>query len=492
MPLVHTLLLVQQGDEINACLITNEEARDIGKLLGDPDFKLLPLWISTTQHTCLSGNKPKALLSNPQYTSLIEQARYFNGEFSLLNQQKEPLQWLNQNGAQKIQFFKNYLSPFRHAQPSDFAMLEAKISKQSVGFRHLRLTRFKPLTIIWEHLLPDALTDDITTLKNLAKAFDDINHHPFDGPDLNPNFFIQKYTLPIEAINELSDHLAIYQERQWIWRRFKTKPNFEKMALSKFETCVALMQILTGEGDDSIPAAPTVINYFFNQLDKMELNEWSAFIESPHFNRLVNTLPNDKFIELFKPSANEINFADWELMLKNLDDGKCQALIKVPTITSVHNVLILKNYLNTNHTFISQLIDAIPKHQFDRTIYLSIDTLNFDASELTKMAIKTSNRELKQKILTKKHSVVALLNTILTNMDKGNDRHSSVKESSLKRAVLSALLNATVRYTGNSRCDIEKVDPHCLLKLIQSLCDYKQHQGNFLWNLEVFLNIKAG
>lgn len=89
---------------------------------GEPD-----VWISTTQHTLLSGVFPDGIMQNKTYQSLIEQLRFFNGELNSIREQEEPLCWLNTVAADKLAYFKQHLAPYRQTTMSEVNALQSSI-----------------------------------------------------------------------------------------------------------------------------------------------------------------------------------------------------------------------------------------------------------------------------------------------------------------------------------------------------------------------------
>lgn len=475
---VFEILFSKQDDTIKACLITPEEARQIEQLLQDPQLKSLPIWLSTTQHTRLSGNKPNDLSSDSQYHALIEQARYFNGEFSLLNQQKKPFQWFNQSSFQKIQFFRQHLSPYRQSQSSELELLEAKVSKISVGFKRLRDARFDPLTLLWENLLPDATKSNITALKNLSKAFDEVNRHPFETPNLDLDVLIKKYTLPLEAIGELLDHLNIYKERQWLWKRFKTKPNFKKMSTDQLDTYIEIMKILQGKAPPTTQLYPTYATYFFQQLDAIELSEWRSIIQGAHCQLLLRLIPNERLLELLQPFIHNETEENLGNLLKNMTLNKAILLMKHQNVTTKLKKLIITQFLDPHHRV--QLLDAIPEHQFDEVLpTLTLNVSSFTLPELKTIAQKSKSLALKLRILTGKKAMLELL------MRRVLDSRST-NQNSTNTHIVSSFYDAL-----NIPTQCTPLNPIFLLSFLQSICEFNHTTKQSLWETKNNVEFKS-
>jgi hypothetical protein len=131
---VEAILFRQQGDSLSACIVDvddlNELHDETNKLNSENEPKV---WISTTQHTLLSGSFPKDIFQNQEYQSIIEQIRFFNGECHNLSTQKTPLVWLNHHSSEKLAFFQEYLMPYRQTAASSFEDLQNNLS---LGLRH--------------------------------------------------------------------------------------------------------------------------------------------------------------------------------------------------------------------------------------------------------------------------------------------------------------------------------------------------------------------
>ena len=119
---VQTILFRMHNDQLTACLINNQEAEEL--------YHLLPIeniWMTTTQHTLLAGERPDWVLNDPAYQTLIEQTRFFSGEWRSLLQQKIPFQWLNEQPQEKLEYFETNLLPFRDISIHEFDQINPMI-----------------------------------------------------------------------------------------------------------------------------------------------------------------------------------------------------------------------------------------------------------------------------------------------------------------------------------------------------------------------------
>ncbi|WP_298622780.1 hypothetical protein [uncultured Legionella sp.] len=68
-------------------IITPQEASKLEKHVSSLEVS----WLSTNSGTVLLGKRPKGMLQDPNYLSLQEQIRFFNGEISSLLTQKDSI-----------------------------------------------------------------------------------------------------------------------------------------------------------------------------------------------------------------------------------------------------------------------------------------------------------------------------------------------------------------------------------------------------------------
>jgi hypothetical protein len=123
---VMPILFRQCGDTVTACLIDMDDLLELHALIKDEgDTKV---WISTTQHSILSGHLLDDIRQNKDYQSLIEQIRLFNGELNSLREQQTPLCWLNQEGSDKLAYFYEHIMPYRQTVLSDVNNLRSLLS----------------------------------------------------------------------------------------------------------------------------------------------------------------------------------------------------------------------------------------------------------------------------------------------------------------------------------------------------------------------------
>ena len=126
----YTLLFIQIPTttfDFECYMLSQEEANQLStQLIEKPNNKVC---MSTFQQTLLFGDSDfyNRVKTTPFYGELIEQVRYFNGDWSALLPPKESLSWLSVNTHEKLAFFKQYLSPTRVLPSNDIKALETKL-----------------------------------------------------------------------------------------------------------------------------------------------------------------------------------------------------------------------------------------------------------------------------------------------------------------------------------------------------------------------------
>ncbi len=105
--LIHGLFFVLKNQVLDCYILTQQESSQFLQALANGTFDIDAIqaqfmWLGTTSHTILAGKAPEDFIKDPQYQTLITQARYFNGEFKeLMNGQHHDDAWLKENAQQK-------------------------------------------------------------------------------------------------------------------------------------------------------------------------------------------------------------------------------------------------------------------------------------------------------------------------------------------------------------------------------------------------------
>ena len=107
---VHLIYFVKYRNKVTACLVTQEEAREIRA--ANPEGQW---WLTTTRHSRLGGHPPEGIEEDAHYQSLIEQIRYFKGELNAIVDTRKPCVWLNNAPKEKLDFYAQRILPNREA-----------------------------------------------------------------------------------------------------------------------------------------------------------------------------------------------------------------------------------------------------------------------------------------------------------------------------------------------------------------------------------------
>jgi hypothetical protein len=168
---VHALLFKKEGERLVCTLLTPTECQQLMDRMKQTHQSTI-YWITTTQHTTLAGTPPPSIQTNKAYQEIIEQVRYFNGDLKLLLERDAPFTWLEQDCSNKINFFTEYLQPYRETTTSDVQRLAILISRKINIYQEIVSNPTKDLRHEnWAAHFPEISLDDIEELRNLAIAF---------------------------------------------------------------------------------------------------------------------------------------------------------------------------------------------------------------------------------------------------------------------------------------------------------------------------------
>lgn len=133
---VHALLFRKSASgNLDCVILSQQEAEDLAvrmKSTPEPD-----VWISNTAMTPLAGQPSAGITQDPRYQELIEQVRFFSGDFRLLLKGDIPLNWLSKNTDQKLAFFKHALRPCRETDSQDLINLYQVLADQQTAFNYM-------------------------------------------------------------------------------------------------------------------------------------------------------------------------------------------------------------------------------------------------------------------------------------------------------------------------------------------------------------------
>lgn len=162
-------------------------------------------WICTTQDTILAGTPPDGVEQDPVYRSIIEQIRYFNGEFNLI---KAPFYWLKNQPEEKIRFYKTYLLHCRESNESDINAVAAQCSEMNKIFNMIMRT---PWVDFSNHDWSDYYSEedeDLVLIQNLAGALKEASS-AWKEDKLDASHIARAYNLTIKT----AGYLSVYATR---------------------------------------------------------------------------------------------------------------------------------------------------------------------------------------------------------------------------------------------------------------------------------------
>ena len=201
---------------LTAMIITPQDAQGLqNRIKSSPGN-----WLTTTANTVLCGTRPIKMLANLQYQSLQEQIRFFNGEFDSFLKADAPMCWLNQKQDEKIRFFEERLLTFRPQSLAKFQELKTALNESNMeGYDYIVQHPFDDLTDYdWHSLNPNTSQLQIVNYKNLAKAFDYINHH-WQDETITIHTLKEQFPIPLRSLGYLNTHLDYLKGMQSLINR---------------------------------------------------------------------------------------------------------------------------------------------------------------------------------------------------------------------------------------------------------------------------------
>ncbi len=317
---VHAILFRLHKGKLSACLITNQELKEITECQEkDPSDNT---WIVNLKSTALSGRLPDFLLQpkeslSPetlpitlpiyeQYHELMEQACFFAGEMRILSGREVPLTWITQSPDQKLAFFEKNLMAYRRTTPQDLIDIKALFSTANKGYEYIKLNAFDDLTVMnWKERYPELSDRAIRSLKTLSEIFHDLNENPPNPmPDNAEDTYLAGHpTLPMTALAYVEQHINLHRMIQMLTKMNEGAPS----------------QILS-------PLAQKVLSIDYNALnlacaddsDLLQFRILMSSISSPLFNRNVLYKPCITENPLIKKLDLKSSFSESDLLVSFL------------------------------------------------------------------------------------------------------------------------------------------------------------------------------
>lgn len=116
---------------LKSLMVTPEEAAHIAEEMdSQPLNKGRHLWIETSHHTVLAGQRPRSDNIHPDYLKLIEQIALFNGDVDVLYRQYHEQGWMKSEAQDKLQYLEFVSMP---AHPDKVNLLNSLRKKMHIG-----------------------------------------------------------------------------------------------------------------------------------------------------------------------------------------------------------------------------------------------------------------------------------------------------------------------------------------------------------------------
>lgn len=318
------------NDVLHAMIVTPQEAKQLEQC-----FKDLPSsWLSTTQDTLISGNRPDGVLLETRYQSLREQVRFFNGEFASLLNQETPLVWMKEDPVDKITFFENTLLPYRPGSAAELNQLRVALTQgKAEGFAYIAKHPFEDLTQFnWLSVFPKTIPAQAMEYKKIAETFVYLNKN-WNKKTISFDDLQQEFRLPLNSLVYVNAHLNHLMELKKIQQRLKSSSPERPFLLSIpdkeitcIEECLGMPLSRFYELRGFTPPKPGIGS------EQEQLKSWS--IISIQVLNIVHSYPAFKDEPLFNAyfEVNAKQATSKEVLLVLLTTEK-------PTATLIRNIL---------------------------------------------------------------------------------------------------------------------------------------------------------
>lgn len=207
---VHCLMFQYSSTGTLTChILSQQEAHEISQ--SSRFLSSNRAWLTTTQFTTLAGTPPVGIRDNVEYQTLIEQVRYFNGEFSSLLSGDIPLDWLMENSKQKISFFEKYLYNNHETLPVHLTHLRSRLFNHAGIYKYITSNlELDGESVDWQSRYPDIEEDTIEDLKALCVVCNKLSRE-WMTLDLSNSSWYQSYGIPLASLGFLQPVILQYQ-----------------------------------------------------------------------------------------------------------------------------------------------------------------------------------------------------------------------------------------------------------------------------------------
>ncbi|WP_367608252.1 DUF3638 domain-containing protein [Legionella sp. W05-934-2] len=212
---VHGIYFYENKGKLHSILLSPEELTDVKQHIAkNPSEKH---WVSTTSETVLAGTMPEGIKKNAKYQSMLEQIRFFAGDFDELVSRKSPILWLSEDTGKKLDFFDTYLAPARESNPTHTQQLRLGMMTLGKMMKYVAENPTRNYTDFdWKSHFPTAEDSEVEDMKQVVKAFYDLAGSWWNN-QLTAEELVKKYNLSPMALGYLSQYQNSLKDDHFIF-----------------------------------------------------------------------------------------------------------------------------------------------------------------------------------------------------------------------------------------------------------------------------------
>jgi hypothetical protein len=359
---VHALLFRENQGKLECVLLTQEECDELYPSINSRNDSTC--WLTSTQHTLLAGNPPEYIRDDKTYQSIIEQVRFFNGEFELLLHKDAPFSWLELDTQQKLAFYSQHLYPVHETLAADVNTLNKLLSTSRAGCIFMAKKPWLDYrNYNWSERYPDCDEEDIHQFNCLAQAFHEVTTE-WDTL-LNTQELATKHDISLAAMAYLNQYLEQLAALKNVLVLLQTQSALAKKQESPFALSSALPDELLKKLTSLCPELTFILKD--NKTDRAEHQFLSILMKTipmcvhqtelltalsfnPHINEtelttLLNTATQNKTI-LYglltnsSPLISAKHLAEFTKAQFKHDEQTLSALAKNPHLSNEHYMTV--------------------------------------------------------------------------------------------------------------------------------------------------------
>lgn len=391
---VFAILFRLKDTGLTACLITNEELDGIKPLLSKNHTNL---WIGTTQHTLLAGNRPDQIEKNDHYQRMIEQIRFFNGEFKLLSEQEALPLWMNEDTQDKMAFFKKHLAPYRLIKNQEIMNLETTLVSYIDGLKFIQKHDFD-----LSNIMPDFMDPSNMLRRAWEKA---MNQHYLQVLN-NPN----KTDCYNKAIKQLSPNFM--QDRPDTGSFKAITPEWLTPILKSCDFCMVFFKTIARESNNK----DVLIMLLEHASKQVDLELFNIFLS-----HVKNTSDHDFLLKMIPYAhSNEL----------------CAALLKANSTVQVLSPLIKKTDISPT---VLTMVATLSKET--EILVQLLNHPNCDRGVLNSLVKCSEDEQLLAQVLEHKQCDEVIIQMILEKKQLNDDLISRIKTKVTQPESIAMILN---------------------------------------------------